>query len=206
MPPANPSSPQAAPTPVFVDDTGRRHRTVRLTGWILGAVMLAYLALLGISLVGSPGVVPLSLPAIGRLLPGPAAPLVDGPSSGASRPGDLVAGTVTAAGATSVDSGVSSGSAAQPGATQPGAAQPTSAQPTSAPHPAVSPAARPKPRPTTVPAGAGTPTPARTQQGNPSPNGNPRATHTPASHPTPKSTRRSAHSPKASPTPSPSAT
>src|SRR5437763_11703760 len=100
MPPANPAPPQAAPTPVFVDDTGRRHRNVRLIGWVLGAVMLAYLALLGISLVGSPGVVPLSLPAIGRLLPGPAAPLIQAPSSVASRPGDVVAGTVSAVGAT----------------------------------------------------------------------------------------------------------
>src|SRR5438309_9437160 len=94
MPPENPPSPQAAPTPVFVADTGRRHRTVRIIGWVSGAFVVAYFALLAISLVGSPGVVPLALPAIGRLLPGPAAPLIGGPSSASSRPGDVVAQTV----------------------------------------------------------------------------------------------------------------
>src|SRR3954469_19603858 len=73
MPPAQPPSPQAAPIPVFVDDTGRRHRLVRLVGWIVGGLTVAYLALLGISLVGSPRLPPLSLRASGRFLPdGPA--------------------------------------------------------------------------------------------------------------------------------------
>src|SRR3954468_211530 len=74
MPPALPPSPQAAPTPVFVDDTGRRHRLVRLIGWVVGGLTVAYLSLLGISLVGSPGLIPLSLPAIGRILPDGSAP------------------------------------------------------------------------------------------------------------------------------------
>src|SRR3954453_22913653 len=74
MPPAQTPSPQAAPIPVFVDDTGRRQRLVRLVGWVVGGVTVAYLALLGISLVGSPGLLPLSLPAIGRILPEGSAP------------------------------------------------------------------------------------------------------------------------------------
>src|SRR5438309_1605790 len=80
MPPASPPSPQAAPTPVFVDDTGRRHRLVRLIGWIVGGLTLAYLGLLGVSLIGSPGLVPLSLPAIGRVLPDSSAPQIGTPT------------------------------------------------------------------------------------------------------------------------------
>src|SRR3954470_14875918 len=80
MPPALPPSPQAAPTPVFVDDTGRRHRLVRLIGWTVGGLTLAYLGLLGVSLIGSPGLVPLSLPAIGRVLPNPSAPQIGAPT------------------------------------------------------------------------------------------------------------------------------
>src|SRR3954454_8090447 len=76
MPPAQPPSPQAAAIPVFVDDTGRRHRLGRLGGWVVGGVTVAYLALLGISLVGSPGLLPLSLPAIGRILPDGSAPQI----------------------------------------------------------------------------------------------------------------------------------
>src|SRR6185437_2998862 len=92
MPPASPPCPQAAQkpartpaqtvartapqSPVFVDDTGRRHRMVRVVGWVVGGLTLSYLALLGVSLVGSPGLVPLSLPAIGSVLPGPSAPQI----------------------------------------------------------------------------------------------------------------------------------
>src|SRR5438067_12879941 len=82
--------PDAAPAPVFVDDSGRRHRVVRAIGWVLGAVVAGYLGLLGVSLVGSPGFVPLSLPALGRILPGPAAPQIAGASDAGHNPGDLV--------------------------------------------------------------------------------------------------------------------
>src|SRR5947209_11272995 len=102
MSPANSPCPQAAQitatqmpatqTPVFVDDTGRRHRVVRVVGWLVGGLTLAYLALLGVSLVGSPGLVPLSLPAIGSVLPGPSAPQIADATKVTHNPGELVAG------------------------------------------------------------------------------------------------------------------
>src|SRR3954447_26161471 len=111
MPPAQPPSPQAAPIPVFVDDTGRRHRLVRLGGWVVGGVTVAYLSLLGISLVGSPGLLPLSLPAIGRILPDGSAPQIGtavkfGHDGGARRPaGQAVDPAGVDAGATGTSSG-----------------------------------------------------------------------------------------------------
>ena len=85
------------PAPVFVDDTGRRHRFVRGFGWILAAVITVYLALLTVSLVGSPGLVPLSLPAVGRVLPGPAAPLLSDGSRAGRTAGELVPTAATPA-------------------------------------------------------------------------------------------------------------
>ncbi|HET7408406.1 MAG TPA: hypothetical protein VFJ21_14885 [Mycobacteriales bacterium] len=83
--PASPAS------PVFVDDSGRRHRIVRASGWVLAVVVVLYLGLLGVSLVGNPDVVPLSLPAIGHLLPGPGAPLIDTPRHDHGTSGDVLA-------------------------------------------------------------------------------------------------------------------
>ena len=120
MPPAPPESDDAAHVPVFVDDTGRRHRVVRIVGWVLGGVTAAYLALLGISLVGSPGLVPLSLPALGRVLPGPAAPLVTGGSETGARPGDLLSGSTQG------------GAVASPTATGSAAAVPSTSRPSPA--------------------------------------------------------------------------
>lgn len=83
--PASPAS------PVFVDDSGRRHRIVRAFGWAVAVVVVLYLGLLGVSLVGSPNVLPLSLPAIGHLLPGPGAPLLDTPQHTRGSSGDVLA-------------------------------------------------------------------------------------------------------------------
>lgn len=181
MTPATPPTTDAAPAPVFVDDSGRRHRFVRLVGWCLGILMLAYLALLGISLVGSPGLLPLSLPAIGRLLPGPAAPLVGGPERG-HRPGELVAPSAGPANGAGSSSG---GSVATPTVT------PT-------PHPTAHPVVTPTSHPTasaTV-----------TQRPQPTPaHGTPRATHTPSGQPT-KNPHGSPRNVKSSPTPTATAT
>jgi len=194
MPPASTPCPQAAltptqtgaPIPVFVDDTGRRHRVVRVVGWVVGALTLAYLALLGVSLVGSPGLVPLSLPAIGSVLPGPSAPQIADATKVPHNPGELLPGDPRKTSVVGVD-GVM---------TPAGPSQATAAPvPVPARTRTRAPATRPTPAPTS--------TAAHTPQGNPSPAGTTRASHTPAAHPSPKSTHASPHNVKASPTPSP---
>jgi len=164
---------------VFVDDTGRRHRVVRVIGWTVGGITLAYLALLGISLVGSPGLVPLSLPAIGRVLPDPSAPQIGtavkyggsplAPDRSVDTPPADGTGPTTSVGGASVPS-------------------PTSAAPT--------------PRRTPSPS-ASTASPTRTPQANPTPAGTPRASRSPSAHPSPKSTHASPRNVKGTPTPSP---
>lgn len=64
----------ASEGPVFVDPSGRRARWLVRAAWALGSLMAVYTALVIASLVVPAGVLPLSLPGIGRLLPGPAAP------------------------------------------------------------------------------------------------------------------------------------
>jgi len=185
MPPAPPPCPQAAPTPVFVDDTGRRHRLVRLIGWTAGGLTLAYLALLGISLVASPGLVPLSLPAIGRLLPDSSAPQL-GPATKFIRGGPDQSTVVE--------------QLPSPGAATGGGTGTTSPTGTSTPRVVSTPA----PRRTPSPAPSATASsPARAPQGNPSPAGAPRATHTPAPHPSTNNGNGTPHNVKGSPTPSP---
>src|SRR4051794_28815198 len=189
MPPAYPPSPQAAPTPVFVDDTGRRHRLVRLVGWVVGGVTVAYLALLGISLVGSPGLLPLSLPAIGRILPDGSAPQIGtavkfGHGGRELRPaGQAVDPVGVDAGATGTTTG-------------PGAQLVRQA----APRPSSTPAPRRTPSPT--PSSAAT-SPTHTPQGNPSPAGTARPTHSPSPHSSTNNGHGSPHNVKGSPTPSP---
>lgn len=60
-------------TPVFVDDTGRRHRLVRGVGWLVGSLVMAYLALLAVTLSGGPQIVPLASIALPH--PRPTAPV-----------------------------------------------------------------------------------------------------------------------------------
>ncbi len=71
--PARPNHP--ADTPVFLDASGRRHRRVRTTGWVLAVVVLGYMVLLGISLSASPGFLPFSFGGA-KILPNAAAPKI----------------------------------------------------------------------------------------------------------------------------------
>ena len=167
-------TPDAASAPVFVDESGRRHRTVRVIGWVLGAVVTGYLALLGISLVGSPGLVPLSLPALGQLLPGPAAAELEG-AAGGHDPGSLVSRATTRPAMTPTP------------ATAAGAVAVTHRTTTTRR------SAAPTPHPTQSPSATSTPT--HTPQANPSPAGSARPTHGPSSHPSPKNTKRSVSRP-----------
>lgn len=186
MPPAPAQADEPAPTPVFVDDSGRRHRAVRVLGWCLGAIMVGYLALLGISLVGSPGLIPLSLPSLGRVLPGPAAPLITGPAHAPASTGDLL-------------SAVPGGSASAPPAAAAVAAS------TSTTGKARSRAtARPLRAATPVPAATPTASASPAQTTQPAPRARTHPTHSPSSHPSPHNTKRSAS--LASPSPTATAT
>ena len=62
-----------APRAVFVDPTGRRSRVVARTCWVLGALGVAYVALVVVSLLLPPGLGRLAVPGLGPVLPGPAA-------------------------------------------------------------------------------------------------------------------------------------
>src|SRR3954447_5819835 len=187
MPPASTPCPQAARIPVFVDDTGRRHRVVRVVGWVGGGLTLAYLALLGVSLVGSPGLVPLSLPTIGSVLPGPSAPQIADATKVKHAPGGLLPGDPRT---TSVVGGAR---VAGP-----------SAQQQTPPTPAAGPAATRTHTPSpTRPTAAPTPSAAHTPHGNPSPAGKPRGSRSPTAHPRPKRTHASPHNMRGTPTPSP---
>ena len=169
------TTPDAAPAPVFVDDTGRRHRAVKVVGWAVGVIVLAYLALLGISLVGSPGIVPLSLPALGRILPGPAAaPL--GAATRGHGPREPVLPPATPAGV------APAAPAVQPAAVPSATTRPTTRRTTTS-----------TPRPTLSPTPS--PSPTHTPQANPSPNGSPRPSHGSTAHPSPNNTKRTTSSP-----------
>lgn len=58
---------------VFVDPTGRRHRRVARTAWVLAALGVAYVALVVVSLLLPPSLARLTVPGLGQVLPGPAA-------------------------------------------------------------------------------------------------------------------------------------
>jgi hypothetical protein len=58
---------------VFVDPTGRRHRLVARTAWVLAGLGVAYVALVVLSLLLPPSLSRLAVPGLGPVLPGPAA-------------------------------------------------------------------------------------------------------------------------------------
>jgi hypothetical protein len=180
-----PAHAQADQTPVFVDDSGRRHRLVRATGWIVGVLMAGYLALLTISLVGSPGLVPLSLPALGRVLPGPAAPGIEDPSHERRTPSDLLA---TPTPSPAAGGGTSSTGTVTGGSSTAGAGTASAATHRATPRPTPTPTAKTTASATTSPTATPTPTSAH-------------PTHSPSPHPSPKNTRRSTPRATASPTP-----
>ena len=159
--------------PVFVDDTGRRRRWLRALGWLIGSIAAAYVALFAISLVGSPGLLPLSIPGVGRLLPSSGAPDIAGAGHGRQRPSDLVATpSPSPTPRPALTGGPGLGPAATPRPTRAAGPSPTASaspgQPTS----------RPSARPTVTP----------TARGSSSSHPSPRSTRKPTAHPTPTHT------------------
>jgi hypothetical protein len=77
--------------PVFVDESGRRRRWLRVVGWVLGSLAAAYVALFAISVVSSPSLLPLTLPGVGRFLPNAGAPDIKVPGHGHQHPAAVVA-------------------------------------------------------------------------------------------------------------------
>lgn len=75
----------APPRAVFVDLSGRRGRVVRRICWLFGGLAGAYVTLVLIALVVPAGLGRLTVPGLGPVLPGPAAPVLHD-ARGASRP------------------------------------------------------------------------------------------------------------------------
>ena len=168
---------EAGVAPVFVDPSGRRARLARALGLAVAAVCGLYLLLVGITLVAPPGVLPLSIPGLGRLLPGPGAPKLSDNLGRSVRPASVLtpapsAGTPTPTPTPATARGPGSSSRPSASAT-PGSAVPTG---------------RPTPTPTLVVTGRPTAVPSAAATGKPSPAA--RRTGKPTATPTPHSTRR----------------
>lgn len=157
-------SPDAAP--VFLDATGRRHRRVRTAGWILAALVVAYMMLVAVSLSASPGFLPFSFAGV-KLLPDAAAPKVP-----AARPPGGAGDRLSPSGVTTPNPGGSSRQGHAPVTRRP------SVQPTSRPHPTGSRTPGP---------GRPTASPQPTASARPIPTPTPLAGST-AAHPTPTRT------------------
>jgi hypothetical protein len=153
------------PTPVFVDDSGRRRRVFRVFGWLTGAIAVGFLVLVGISLVASPGLLPLSLPGVGSLLPNASAPQI----VTKAEPGHKKVPAATLLPTPAARAGGSTGTSPTPSATLTRGNRLT-AMPT--PSATVTRGNRPTVTPT--PSASAT----ATSHGNPSPHGSPRPTHT----------------------------
>lgn len=151
--------------PVFVDDTGRRHRWLRVAGWIVGVLAAAYVGLFVASIVGSPGLIPLSLPGVGRLVPNAAAPDIGVPGHGRQRP-DVVVATTTPT----------------PPPAIPGTAAPTPSPSASRPGP--SPTVTPTPTRTRGRSPSPSATASPTSRGSPTAKPSPHGTGKPTAHPT----------------------
>lgn len=159
--------------PVFVDASGRRARLARVLGLVVAAVCGLYLLLVGITLVAPPGVLPLSIPGLGRLLPGPGAPKLSDNLGRSVRPASVLT-PAPSVGSPSPTAASGPGSSAKPGA--------------SATAGTVRPTGRPTATPTPVVTGRPTALPSATATGKPSPAT--RRTGKPTVAPTARSTRR----------------
>jgi hypothetical protein len=171
---------ESSPGPVFVDESGRRRRIVRMAGIAVAVLALLYVCLVGVSLFVSPGILSLRLPGVGSLLPNAAAPNVAGGTSPDTPAGQLLRrGT----------GGSTGGTGAGTGLQQPGTG------PTSAPAPTRT--ATPTPRVTA------SPTVRASRSATPTPTVTGRSTGSPTAHPTPRGTGQPTARPTHTPGPRP---
>lgn len=173
-----------AQTAVFVDPTGRRHRRVRRLTWTLALAAAGYVAITLASLVLPVRLDALSLPGLGRLLPGPAAPLLVDGAGVAQPPANLLTATPTPtagpgapAGSSATNGGTGGGAVAPSPATTPSGTPTTgSPSPTTTSTPSPTPTSTPSPTPTTTAPG---------NSGNAPGDPSPRPTHSPTHTPSP---------------------
>lgn len=103
----------AVPGPVFVDPSGRRQRLLGTVGFVVAAGFALYLVVITIALMAPPGVLPLAVPGLGRLLPGPGAPALSDSASGPAVPA-VVLGPAASAGRAAAVAPMQAPSAAVP--------------------------------------------------------------------------------------------
>lgn len=126
------------PGPIFVDPSGRRGRITRRTSWVLGGLAGAYVVLVLLALIVPAGLGRMTVPGLGPLLPGPAAPSLSDSAGSPQRPAQLLVPS--------------------PSATAPASSVPT--------HPAAqTPSSVSRPAVTAAPAPAAQPSPAATLPG-----------------------------------------
>jgi hypothetical protein len=156
--------------PVFVDPSGRRHRRVVRTAWLLAGLGAAYVALVVVSLLLPPSLSRLTVPGLGPVLPGPAAAPLGRDEGEQERPEVLLERSPSPA-----------GPAPSP---RPTAFRSPSPRPTAAPAspPAAGTTATPAPVPGSTPAQTPTPAPAPAT-GAPTAAPEPRATAAPSEPP-----------------------
>lgn len=128
---------------VFVDPTGRRSRIVARACWAVGALLVAYVALVVVSLLLPPGLSRLTVPGLGPVLPGPAAAVLGAEERPDAGPPEVL---------------LAPSRSPRPSATPP----PLSAPPRPLPSLAPSPRTVPQPAPAASPAPARSPRPERT--------------------------------------------
>ncbi|MDQ0581353.1 translation initiation factor IF-2 [Streptomyces rishiriensis] len=185
----------ASDVPVFVDESGRRSRTFRRIGIVVGTACGAYAVVIVAALLsGNAGAPWLPVPVPGQADDKPAAGKVDGTSapdeSAGSRPGVPGGGIPGGSGATATASGAMSG--------KPGASPAPGASGSAAPSSGASPAARPSASGTARPSTG----PTATASSAPGPS-SPVVAPPPPSTPPPPAASSPAASPSASSEPSP---
>ncbi|MFF2330759.1 MULTISPECIES: hypothetical protein [unclassified Streptomyces] len=129
---AQPSAPEGSDGPVFVDESGRRSKTFRRLGWVIGVACACYAATLAVALIGgssSAPWLPLSGPEAHKNADVVQAPPAPTGGTGEQSPPGSASGRTTTAAATpggaatpSGGSGSTAGAAARPGEDAPSSA------------------------------------------------------------------------------------
>lgn len=166
---------------VFVDPSGRRGRLVSRTCWALGALGVAYVLLVVVSLLLPPSLTRLTVPGLGRVLPGPGAPALTAEGGGKQAPETLLAPSPSprrpspsAEASPSPASDARSAATPAPSTAAP-AAPPPPASPAAAPVPAApGPTVAPSPRSTRAPSTQPAARPTRSPKPRPDPTRGPR--------------------------------